>query len=86
VPEEGDIGRELPRERGGGKRAARYNEGIAVLFHSDGNLLEILDGVNPLAVLACEGRLMVGSSTELNNEVPLANYLALRDAVLEGVR
>lgn len=32
---------------------------------------------------AAEGRLMVGSSTELNNGVPLANYLALRDAVLE---
>jgi len=32
---------------------------------------------------AAEGRLMVGSSTELNNEVPLDNYLALRDAVLE---
>jgi len=33
---------------------------------------------------AAEGRIMVGSSTELNNEVPLENYLALRDAVLEG--
>jgi hypothetical protein len=32
---------------------------------------------------AAEGRLMVGSSTELNNEVPLPNYLALREAVLE---
>jgi uroporphyrinogen decarboxylase len=35
------------------------------------------------AIAAAEGRLMVGSSTELNNEVPLANYLALRDAVLD---
>jgi hypothetical protein len=35
------------------------------------------------AIAAAEGRLMVGSSTELNNGVPLANYLALRDAVLE---
>jgi len=30
-----------------------------------------------------EGRIMIGSSTELNNEVPLENFLALRDAVLE---
>lgn len=35
------------------------------------------------AIAAAEGRLMVGSSTELNNAVPLANYLALREAVLE---
>ncbi|MCC7407075.1 MAG: hypothetical protein IT442_03330 [Phycisphaeraceae bacterium] len=35
------------------------------------------------AIDAAEGRLMVGSSTELNDEVPLANYLALREAVLE---
>jgi hypothetical protein len=26
---------------------------------------------------------MIGSSTELNDDVPLANYLALRDAVLD---
>jgi len=115
---------------------AYHRQGIRVLFHSDGNLLPILDGlvaagidgVNPLEVLAgmepavvhgrhpqlflaggidvsqllplgkpaevrevvrravgeCGGRLMVGSSTELNNEVPLENYLALREAVLEG--
>lgn len=36
------------------------------------------------AVDAAEGRLMVGSSTELNEEVPLANFLALREAVLAG--
>lgn len=117
--------------------SAFHAQGIRVLFHSDGNLLPIMDGlvaagidgVNPLEVLAgmgpeivharyprlflaggidvsqllplgtpdqvreavrravneCEGRLMVGSSTELNNEVPLQNYLALRDAVLDGV-
>ncbi len=35
------------------------------------------------AIEAAEGRLMVGSSTELNNAVPLANYLALRETVLE---
>ena len=32
---------------------------------------------------AAGGRLMVGSSTELHDEVPLANYLALRDTVLQ---
>jgi hypothetical protein len=26
---------------------------------------------------------MVGSSTEINNEVPLKNYLALHEAVLD---
>jgi hypothetical protein len=31
---------------------------------------------------AAGGRLMVGSSTELNNKVPLENYVALREAVL----
>ena len=116
---------------------AYHRQGIRVLFHSDGNLLPILDGLvaagidglNPLEVLAgmdpavvhrryphlflaggidvsqllpygspgqvrevvrravdaCQGRLMVGSSTELNDEVPLANYLSLREAVLEEV-
>ena len=37
------------------------------------------------AIEAAEGRLMVGSSTELNNAVPLENYLALRDTVLETI-
>lgn len=116
--------------------AAYHRRGIRVLFHSDGNLLSLLDGLvaagidglNPLEVLAgmdpdvvhrrhphlflaggidvsqllphgtpqqvrdavrravdaCEGRLLVGSSTELNDAVPLRNYLALREAVLEG--
>ena len=114
--------------------AAYHAKGIKVLFHSDGNLNPLLDGLveagidglNPMEVLAgmdvgevhrryphlfmagaidvsqllphgtpgqvrdavnaaldaAEGRLMVGSTTELNNEVPLENYLALRDAVL----
>lgn len=114
---------------------AYHARGIKVLFHSDGNLNPVLDGLvaagidglNPIEVLAgmdvadihkryphlflcgaidvsqllpygtpsqvkdavrrsldaAEGRLMVGSSTELNNEVPLENYLALREAVLE---
>lgn len=35
------------------------------------------------AIEAAEGRIMIGSSTELNNDVPLANYLALRETVLE---
>ena len=29
-----------------------------------------------------EGKIMVGSSTEVNNEVPLENYLALYETVL----
>ena len=113
---------------------AFHRKGIKVLFHSDGDLNPILDGLveagidglNPIEVLAnmdagaihrkhprlflaggidvsqllplgtpaeirdavrraldgTGGRLMVGSTTELNNEVPLANYLALREAVL----
>jgi len=113
---------------------AYHARGIKVQFHSDGNLMPILDGLvdagidglNPLEVLAgmdageihrrhphlfltggidvsqllpygtpaqirdavhraidaAEGRIMIGSSTELNNEVPLRNYLALREAVL----
>lgn len=110
-------------------------KGIRVLFHSDGDLNLLLDGLveagidglNPIEVTAnmdvgdihrrfphlflaggidvsqllpygtpgqvrdavrkaldaAEGRLMVGSSTELNNEVPLENYLALREAALD---
>jgi hypothetical protein len=30
-----------------------------------------------------ERRILIGSSTELNEAVPLANFLALREAVLE---
>jgi hypothetical protein len=115
--------------------AAYHARGIRVLFHSDGNLNPLMDGLveagidglNPIETLAgmeiaelhrrfprlflagaidvsqllpfgrpeqvkevvrrsieaAEGRLLVGSSTELNDEVPLANYLALREAVLE---
>ncbi|MFC1461934.1 uroporphyrinogen decarboxylase family protein [Verrucomicrobiota bacterium] len=33
---------------------------------------------------AAEGRIMIGSSTELGDEVPLKNYLALREAVFEN--
>ncbi len=115
--------------------AAWHAHGIRVLFHSDGNLNSLLDGLveagidglNPLEVLAgmdigeihrrhphlflaggidvsellphgkpeeirdavkrgidaAEGRLLVGSSTELHDAVPLENYLALRETVLE---
>jgi hypothetical protein len=116
--------------------SAYHARGVKVLFHSDGNLMSILDdlvaagidGLNPIEVLAdmdvatihrrhpelfiagaidvsqllpfgtaqqvkdtvrrtidaAEGRIMIGSTTELNNEVPLENYLALREAVLEA--
>jgi len=36
------------------------------------------------AIDAAGGQIMIGSFTELNNEVPLENYLALRQAVLAG--
>lgn len=115
--------------------AAYHRQGIKALFHSDGNLWPILDGLveagidglNPIEVLAgmdaveihrryphlflaggidvsqllpfgkpqevkdavhraidgAGGRLMVGSSTELHQDVPLENYLALREAALD---
>ena len=113
---------------------AVHRKGRKVLFHSDGNLWDILDDlveagidllhpVEPLAgmdpaqvhrrypdlilcgtidvsqllpfgteqeiidqvvrnIEATEGRIMVGSSTEINNEVPLKNYLVLHETVL----
>jgi len=114
----------------------RFHErGKKVLFHSDGNLDLIMDGLvgagidglNPIDVNAgmvlgdlhrryprlvffggidvarllpfgtpaeigdavekaiedTAGRILVGSSTEVGNTVPLENYLAMRDAVLE---
>ncbi len=113
---------------------AVHRKGHKVLFHSDGNLWDILDDLvsagidllhplEPLAgmdparvhkryphlilcgtidvsqllpfgteqeiadqvvrnIEATEGRIMVGSSTEVHNEVPLENYLALHEAVL----
>ena len=115
---------------------AYHHKAIKVLFHSDGNLNAILeglvnagiDGLNPIEIMAgmnvgdihrryphlflaggidvsqllpfgtpqqvrdtvratieaAEGRILVGSSTELDNQVPLANYRALREAVLEA--
>ncbi len=48
-----------------------------------GTPAEIEDEVRR-SIDAAEGRLLVGSSTELNDEVPLKNYLALRGAVLEN--
>jgi hypothetical protein len=114
---------------------AFHKRNIKVLFHSDGNLYPILDGLvaagidglNPIEIMAgmdvdvihkkypkifmaggidvsqllpfgkpqeikdmvkktiddAEGRIMIGSSTEINNEVPLKNFLAIREAVLE---
>ena len=114
--------------------AAWHAQGAKVLFHSDGNLMSVLDrlvecgidGLNPIEVNAgmdagevhrrfpalwmtggidlaqllplgtpqlvadevrrtldaAEGRIMIGSSSELQDSVPLANFLALRDAVL----
>ena len=114
---------------------AVHRKGRKVLFHSDGNLWEILDDlvkagvdllhpVEPLAgmdpaelhrrypelmlcgtidvsqllpfgtpqeirdqvvrnIEATEGRIMVGSSTELHDEVPLENFLALHESVLD---
>jgi hypothetical protein len=34
--------------------------------------------------VGAEGRLLIGSSTELGNDVPLANYLAFHDEVMWG--
>jgi hypothetical protein len=114
---------------------AFHKRNIRVLFHSDGNLYPILDGLvdagidglNPIEINAgmdvgvihkrypgifmaggidvsqllpfgkpqeikdtvkktiddAEGRIMIGSSTEIHNEVPLENFLALREAALE---
>lgn len=114
---------------------AYHAQGIKALFHSDGDLNLILDGLvdagidglNPIEVLAgmdvadihrryphlfmaggidvsqllpfgspgeikdtvrrtidaAGGRIMIGSTTELHNDVPLENYLALREAVLD---
>ncbi len=49
-----------------------------------GSPAAVKDAVNR-AIDAAEGRIMIGSSTELNNDVPLDNFLALREAVLENV-
>ena len=111
-----------------------HKKGFKVLFHSDGNLMEILDDLvdagidllhplEPLAgmdpgeihrrypdllllgtidvsqllpfgtegeirdqvnrnIEAAEGRIMIGSSTEVHNVVPLKNYLALHETAL----
>lgn len=37
-----------------------------------------------ISELGAEGRLLIGSSTEVGNDVPLANYLAFRDEVFAG--
>lgn len=46
-----------------------------------GSPQEIRDTVKR-TIEAAEGRIMIGSSTELHDEVPLENYLAMREAVL----
>jgi hypothetical protein len=48
-----------------------------------GSPQDIKDAVKQ-AIDAAKGRIMIGSSTELNNDVPLENYLALREAVFEN--
>ena len=115
-----------------------HAKGMRVIFHSDGNIMDIvddlvaagIDGLNPLEKAAgmdlyalrrrhpqlilvggvdvthllpfgtpeevrretrriiesvgAEGRLLIGSSTELGDDVPLANYLALHDEAMRG--
>ena len=48
-----------------------------------GSPQEVKDAV-ARAIDAAGGRILVGSTTELNDEVPLENYLALREAVFEN--
>jgi len=114
---------------------AYHRRGILANFHSDGNLMPIMDQLveagidmlNPIEVAAgmdiaelhrrypaliftggidvsgllpfgapeevrdatvkaiedAEGQIMIGSSTELHNHVPLANFLAMRQAALD---
>jgi hypothetical protein len=114
---------------------AFHRRGTKVLFHSDGNLWRILEGLveagidalNPLeiqagmdvgelhrrypqlllvggidvsqllpfgspeeirntvvrSIEAAEGRIMIGSTTELHDGVPLENFLAMREAALD---
>jgi hypothetical protein len=118
--------------------AACHAQGLRVIFHSDGNIMRLvddlvaagIDGLNPLEKaagmdvyalrrrhpqlilvggldvthllpfgtpdevrretrrmideLGSEGRLLIGSSTELGDDVPLANYLAFRDEAMRG--
>ena len=116
--------------------ASCHAKGLQVIFHSDGNIMDIvddlvaagIDGLNPLekaagmdvyalrqrypelilvggldvthllpegtphevrretrhmiTELGSAGRLLIGSSTELGNNVPLANYLAFHDEAM----
>ncbi|MCL4507034.1 MAG: hypothetical protein M1434_03410 [Chloroflexi bacterium] len=118
--------------------ASCHAKGLQVIFHSDGDIMAIvddlvaagIDGLNPLEKaagmdvyalrrrypqlilvggvdvthllsegspaeirsetrrmireLGSEGRLLIGSSTEVSDHVPLANYLAFRDEVMLG--
>lgn len=48
-----------------------------------GSPTEVKDAVKR-TLDAAEGRIMIGSTTELHNDVPLENFLAMREAVLEN--
>ena len=48
-----------------------------------GSPQEVEDAVKR-ALGAAEGRIMIGSSTELNNDVRLADFPVLREMVLEN--
>jgi hypothetical protein len=115
-----------------------HARGMTVIFHSDGNIMELvddlvaagIDGINPLEKaagmdvyelrrryprlilvggldvshllpfgtpaevrtetrrmideLGSEGGLLIGSSTELGDDVPFANYMAFHDVVMGG--
>jgi hypothetical protein len=115
-----------------------HARGMTVIFHSDGNIMELvddlvaagIDGINPLEKaagmdvyelrrrhpqlimvggldvthlfpfgtpdevraetrrmideLGSEGRLLIGSSTEVGDDVPIENYLAFHDEVMRG--
>ncbi len=47
-----------------------------------GSPIEVRDTVKR-TIDAAEGKIMIGSSTELNNDVPLENFLALRKVVID---
>jgi hypothetical protein len=37
-----------------------------------------------VAETGSEGRLLIGSTTEIGDDIPLANYLAFHDEVMQG--
>jgi len=137
------IGRDMLGEMGFFDEMAQichtsHERGVKVIFHSDGNIMEILDdvaaagidGLNPIEKAAgmdvfelrrkhpeltlvggvdvthllreashrdirketrsiidetgSEGHLLIGSSTEAGNDIPLDNYLVFHDEVMRG--